>query len=134
MVFKMLKSTKRSIGLVAALGLGVVGSANAVEIQKELLIKYQNKNIVECVAKFSFCQTSEIIKRADVLLCCDGGLMHASNSVGTAIIPLFARLTPAMQLTQAVEAYTLFDKDDVNNIGYESVVNEYKEYLKKSKQ
>lgn len=106
-----------------------VGSSNATQTAVQLTQKFDESNIINCVAKYSFCQTAEIIKRADVVLCCDGGLMHASNAVGTTIIPLFARLTPTMQLTNAIESYALFDKNDVNNIDYKDIVTSYCEYF-----
>lgn len=106
-----------------------IGSSNAIDIAEELTKKFDNKSIINCVAKFTFSQTAEVISRADVQLCCDGGLMHAANGVGTTIIPLFAHLTPQMQLTDAINAFALFDKHNVNNIDEKSIIAKYKEYL-----
>ena len=108
-----------------------IGSSNATKIAENLTKKFINKSIINCVAKFTFSQTAEIISRADVQLCCDGGLMHAANGVGTTIIPLFAHLTPQMQLTQAINAFPLFDKNNVNNIDEKSIIEKYKLYLVK---
>ena len=68
------------------------------------------------VAKFTFNQTTEIINQAKLLICCDGGLMHAANAVETPIIPLFARLQEQMQLTSSIKAFPIFDPTNVNNI------------------
>jgi len=106
-----------------------IGSSNAKDIARILLEKFDNKNIINCVDKYSFCQTAQIIKTADVLLTCDGGLMHAANGVGTTIIPLFARLTPEMQLSKAIRSFPLFDKNNVNNIQYTDIIKNYKMYL-----
>ena len=106
-----------------------IGSSNAIEIAEKLTKKFDNKPIINYVAKFTFSQTAEIIRRANVQLCCDGGLMHAGNAVETSIIPLFAHLTPQMQLTDAIEAFPLFDKQNVNNIEVKSIIEKYKIYL-----
>ena len=104
-----------------------IGSSNAQDMAKELLNQFSKNNIFDCVAKYSFIQTAQIIKKSKILLCCDGGLMHASNAVGTPIVPIFARLTPQMQLTDAVQAFPLFDESDVNNISVEAVLEKYNE-------
>ena len=102
-----------------------IGSGNASNIAKELLDQFSESNIFDCVGKYSFNQTAQIIKQSRILLCCDGGLMHASNAVNTPIVPLFARLTPKMQQTDAVTAFPLFDQKDVNNISADDVLKKY---------
>ena len=62
-----------------------------------------------------------------ILLCCDGGLMHAANSVSTPIVPLFARLSEQMQLTNSICSFSLFDELDVNNIPFEDICDMYLE-------
>jgi len=104
-----------------------IGSGNAKNVAKDLLSQFLKNNVFDCVAKYSFNQTAQIIKQAQILLCCDGGLMHASNAVNTPVIPLFARLTPQMQLTNVINAHPLFDKTDVNNISVEAVLKKYDE-------
>jgi heptosyltransferase-2 len=102
-----------------------IGSANAKDKAKEFLNQFSEANIFNCVAKYSFNQTAQIIQKAKILLCCDGGLMHAANAVTTPIVPLFARLTSQMQLTDVITAFPLFDKEDVNNIPVNDVLGEY---------
>lgn len=102
-----------------------VGSDNAKESAKALAEGFTCDNIFDCVAKFTFNQTAQIIKGANILLCCDGGLMHSANAVKTPILPLFARLTPSMQLTESIQAFPLFDANDVNNIPVEDVLVKY---------
>jgi len=104
-----------------------IGSSNAKDIAKKLVDQFSKRNMLDCVGRFSFNQTAQIIKQAQILLCCDGGLMHASNAVNTPIIPLFARLTPQMQLTDAIHAFPLFDKSDVNNIPVKKILEKYNE-------
>ena len=104
-----------------------IGAANAKDIAQELSNQFYKSNIFNYVAKYSFNQTAQIIKQAKILLCCDGGLMHASNAVNTPVVPLFARLTPQMQLTDAIHAFPLFDRNDVNNILVEEILEKYNE-------
>ena len=79
------------------------------------------------MSKLTFNQTGEIIRQANVLLCCDGGLMHAANALDVRIIPLFARLTADMQLTKSSRSHPLFDSTDVNNIPVEDIILKYNE-------
>ena len=102
-----------------------IGSNNAKEASRKLLDRFTDDSIFNYVDKFSFNQTVQIINNAKILLCCDGGLMHSANAVNTPVIPLFARLTPQMQLTDATCAFPLFDKSDVNNISVKAVLKKY---------
>jgi hypothetical protein len=108
----------------------LVGSDNGIETAKQLTDKFSNYNLISYVSKCSFNQTAEIINRADLLLCCDGGLMHAANAMQTPIIPLFARLSEKMQLTDSICAFGLFNKYDVNNIDTREVCKMYKKWQK----
>ena len=107
------------------LNLVFVGSDNAKESAKALTETFPRDNIFNCVAKFTFNQTAQIIKGANILLCCDGGLMHSANAVNTPILPLFAKLTPLMQLTESIQAFPLFDANNVNNIPVEDILVKY---------
>jgi hypothetical protein len=107
------------------LNLVFVGSDNAIESAKALTEAFPLDNIFNCVAKFTFNQTAQIIKGASILLCCDGGLMHSANAVNTPILPLFAKLTPLMQLTESIQAFPLFDANNVNNIPVEDILVKY---------
>ena len=105
----------------------LIGSENAKDYAKTILGKFSHANVFSCVAKFTFNQTAQIINQAEILLCCDGGLMHAANAFNTIIVPLFAYLNEDMQLTESNFAYTLFDKRDVNNIRVQDILQKYNE-------
>ena len=105
----------------------LIGSDNAKDSAKVIFDKFSNHNVINCVAKFTFKQTTEIINQAKILFCCDGGLMHSANAVKTPIISLFARLEANMQLTESICAFPLFDKRDVNNILVEDILQKYNE-------
>jgi ADP-heptose:LPS heptosyltransferase len=106
-----------------------VGSENAKESAQALTKSFPQDNIFNFVAKFTFSQTVQIIKGSNILLCCDGGLMHSANAVKTPIVPLFARLPPIILLTDPIKAFPLFDDTDVNNISAEDIVLKYLEAI-----
>jgi len=112
------------------LNIVLLGSSNAKDISKRLLNKMPVKNLFNCVDKFTFNQTAQIIKKSQVLLCCDGGLMHAANAVNTPIVSLFARLTPTMQLTDNIVSFSIYDSTDVNNITVKNILEEYSKCIK----
>jgi ADP-heptose:LPS heptosyltransferase len=111
------------------LNIVLVGSDNGSEIAKKITLEFKDNNVFNYVARYSFNQTSQIISQAHILFCCDGGLMHAANALNKTIIPLFARLTPEMQLTDCAKAFPLFDYQNVNNIKAEDVVERYYEAI-----
>ena len=108
----------------------LLGSKNAEDSISKLLNLNLSHNIINCVNQYTFNQTSQIIKGAKLLLCCDGGLMHSANAVGTPIISIFARLSPKMQLTQSIKAITFYDQKDVNNILAKDIISKYKDFPK----
>ena len=103
----------------------LIGSDNAKDSAKVIFDKFSDYNVINCVAKFTFNQTSQIIKQAQILLCCDGGLMHSANAVNTPIVALFAKLTAQMQLTESICAFSLYDKNNVNNISIQQILKKY---------
>ena len=105
----------------------LIGSDNAKDSAKVIFDKFSDYNVINCVAKFTFNQTSQIIKQAQILLCCDGGLMHSANAVNTPIVALFAKLTAQMQLTESICAFSLYDKNNVNNISVQKILKKYNE-------
>ena len=104
-----------------------VGSSNGESYAKTIMDQFKNFNVFNCVSKFSFAQTAHIIEQGQILLCCDGGLMHAACAVNTSIIPLFARVNQQMRLTKSISAFPLFDNKDVNNINIDDIYNKYLE-------
>jgi len=118
-VIEKLVANNKDINIV------LIGSGNAKDTSEKLMEKITLKNLFNCVDKFSFKQTTQIIKKSQVLLCCDGGLMHAANAVNTPIVALFARLTPKMQLTENIVSFPLFNATNVNNISVKSILEEY---------
>ena len=105
----------------------LIGSDNAKDSAAIIFDKFSKRNVVNCVAKFTFKQTAEIINQAKMLFCCDGGLMHPANALKTPIIGLFARQGPDILLTESICAFSLFDKRDVNNILVEDILQKYNE-------
>lgn len=88
--------------------------------------KYPDRIIYDCLSRFTFIQTSEIIKKSKILICCDDRLLHATNSVSTQSVALFARLAPRMQLSEKVICFSVYD-EDVNNIDISLVLKKYEE-------
>ena len=107
------------------LNIVIIGSDNGITLAQDLMASFKSQNLFNCVAQFSFNQTAQIIYKAKLLLCCDGGLMHAGNSVNTTIVPLLSRLSSKMQLTDSIQDFSIFDKEDVNNIDTEIIVKKY---------
>ena len=115
------------IKLNNSLKIVLIGSGNGKKTADLILNKFSNDSVISYVSKFTFNQTAELICQAKFIVCCDGGLMHAANAVGTTNVSLLAKLDSDMQLTEANNSFPIFDNSDVNNISVESVVNRCQE-------
>ena len=110
----------------------LVGSENGKDCAKLIMSKFPNGQVVDCVGKYSYKETSSIISKSRIFIGCDGGLMHAANCFNRILVPLFARLEPKMQLTESMLAFSEFDKNDVNNISVDAVMRNFDRAFKVS--
>jgi ADP-heptose:LPS heptosyltransferase len=108
----------------------LVGSYNGIEISNLLQGKFKDGQLINYVSKLSFNQTAQILKQSKYTICCDGGLMHAANSLGVSSVVLLAKLDEDMQLTKASKCLSLFDDMNVNNISIEDIINKCKKISK----
>jgi heptosyltransferase-2 len=103
----------------------LLGSHNAKNIANIILKEFPKQNIFNFVDKLSFNQSAGVIKKSQVVFCCDGGLMHAANAVNAENITLFARLSPKMLLTENKNSTNIYDKENVNNIPSKDILSKY---------
>jgi heptosyltransferase-2 len=101
----------------------LIGSLNGKKIAKQIMREFSNNNILNYTSELTFNQTAEIMKHAMFSICCDGGLMHASNAVDATSVVLLAKLNQDMQLTEANRCLYLYDSYDVNNIKVEKILD-----------
>ena len=106
-----------------------VGSKNALRTSKQLLNIFPKDQLLDFTSILSFNQTAEVIRKSEVFLCCDGGLMHAATALDSKIVSLFARLTPEMLLPKNTNLYSLYDQENVNNIRPSKVISKYYEAI-----
>jgi ADP-heptose:LPS heptosyltransferase len=118
---------KKLIQLDNKLKIILIGSRNGHDHANEIMRIFSNENVLNYVSQFTFNQTAELISRARYCICCDGGLMHASNSVGATTVTLLARLNRRMQLTDANNSFSIYDGSNVNNISINNIINLCKE-------
>lgn len=104
----------------------LIGSSNAQNQSNELISRFTNYHFINLVSKLTFNQTAEVIKHSKLLICCDGGLMHAANAVNANVIALIARLKQEMLFVNK-NSITIFDEKDVNNIEVEEVYKRFEQ-------
>ena len=107
----------------------LLGSDNGKLAEKKILDQFSTPNLISYISRLTFNQTAEVISRANLLFCCDGGLMHAANSFSIKTISLFARLDAEMQLTSSCRSFPIFDQVDMNNISVENIMLKYDEAI-----
>lgn len=106
------------------LPLVLLGSANGLDMRDRLL-GTAAQPLHDLVDRLSLPETAEVIRRAALTVCADGGLMHVANAVGTPQVILLADfVTPALRLTPANRALTLYHRDEVSALAPELVASQ----------
>ena len=105
----------------------ILGSKNALSLAQKIQDKF-GENVVSYVNKLSFLETSKIIGKSELLLCCDGGLMHAAHSLNIPTISLFAKVKPELRLTNKIKNISIYDSSDVNNIKPSEIFEKYLDF------
>ncbi len=99
----------------------LVGSQDAKN-SANLIYNKNPDRVVNLVGKCSFKQSAQVINKSKLLVCADGGLLHAANAVKTPIIGLFYYIDPAVRLIDVNKSYGLIDKTNINNINNNRIV------------
>jgi len=107
----------------------LIGSNNGQKLSKQITLNLKGRKIINLVNKTSFIEAAMIASKSKVLLCCDGGLMHAANALGGKSLVLFSRVLPELRLTLSSNAISIYDKEDVSNIKPEAIFSELKEII-----
>lgn len=103
----------------------LIGLQNAQKEAENITLKH-SKIVTNMVGQCSFNQTAQIIKKSRLLLCCDGGLLHAANAVQTPVVALFYYIKPMARLIKINTSYALLDKENINNISIDEIVAKVK--------
>ncbi len=110
----------------------LVGAKNAIIEAEKIQSNYPNK-IINMVNRISFNQTAQVIKKSRLLICADGGLLHAANAVQTPIMALFYYIEPMVRLIKINPSYSLLDKNDINNISVINIIEKIKKLENKTR-
>jgi len=105
----------------------LIGSDNAIQQALEIVEKFSEHNFLNFVARLTFNQTIEVIRKSKLLLCCDGGLLHGATAINANTLALLARLTPEMLLTKNTSAVSLYADKNVNTITVNDILSKYHE-------
>lgn len=104
----------------------LIGSIGACK-DADYISKANPNNVINMVGKCSFKQSARIIQKSQLLICADGGLLHAANAVNTAVISLFYYIDPLVRLVDSNKSIGLVDKQDINNISIDSIIEKINE-------
>jgi hypothetical protein len=99
----------------------LVGASDAKEESVSICKQYPN-NVVSFVGGCTFNQTAQVINKSIMLICADGGLMHAANAVKTPILGLFHELDPSVRFIKSNRSFGLTDKWCIDNISIKEIV------------
>ncbi len=103
----------------------LIGSKQAKNEAKFIIQKAPDV-VLNMVGKCTFQQSAQIIKKSTMLICADGGLLHAANAVNTPIVGLFYYIDPQTRLIALNKSYGLVDKNSINNISINKIVEKIK--------
>lgn len=99
----------------------LIGAKEAKDEADLICINYPGQ-VNSAVGRFTFNQTAQVIKKSTLLVCSDGGLLHAANAVKTPIVGLFYSFSPSIRLIESNKSVGLTDKASIDNIHVEEVV------------
>jgi heptosyltransferase-2 len=103
----------------------LIGSEQAKN-EAKLILKNASGVIFNMVGECTFQQSAQIIKKSTMLICADGGLLHASNAVETPVIGLFYYINPEVRLIALNKSYGLMNKENIDNISVSKIVEKIK--------
>lgn len=102
------------------------------ESEKEALSIYEQhpKQVMSLVGTLSFNQTAKVISQSELLICADGGLLHAANAFLTPVVCLFHEINPSTRLITSNKSVGLIEKVNIDNIKAEEIVDKVKQLKK----
>jgi heptosyltransferase-2 len=104
----------------------VLVGANEAKEEASLICEKSSGKVISFVGECTFNQTAQVISRATMLICADGGLLHAANAVATPIVGLFHEVDPCARLVEANKSFGLMNKENINNINVIDIIKKAK--------
>lgn len=95
----------------------LVGGANGRFVRDAILAGPGAAAVIDRVDCHPLPEVFEILRRATLAACADGGLLHVANAARTSTVSLFAeRIEPEYRLTQANRSFALYSASEVSDI------------------
>lgn len=112
----------------------LVGSANGLTTSEEISNQYFKKiTIHNYVNQLSILKSRDLISQANLLIACDGGLMHVGHTTSTPSISLFRTQEPSeFRLTKKCHSMPIQSTGDVSEITPELLFNTLLDFLHQS--
>ena len=104
----------------------VLIGAKQAKNEAKFIMQKASGMVFNMVGECTFQQSAQIIKKSTLLICADGGLLHAANAVGTPVVGLFYYINPQVRLITLNKSYGLVDKNNINNISINKIVEKIK--------
>jgi heptosyltransferase-2 len=102
----------------------LLGAANGEAMRDAILAKPRAVPVIDRVNRHPLPEVYEILCRASVAVCADGGLLHVANAARVPTVSLFAeRIDPGYRLTPANDSIALYAPGEVSEIEPERVAN-----------
>ena len=95
----------------------LLGAANGAAARDAVVANPRAGVVLDHVDRHSLPEVFEILHRAEVAVCADGGLLHVAHAAGTPTVALFAeRIQPEYRLTPANRSLALYSRSEVSDI------------------
>ncbi len=117
-VVELLLSRRPDLQLV------LLGSENGDAPAREILDRFPDRKIIDCINKYDLARTATVVDKCALVVCADGGLLHVAGAVATPTVCLFAQEYPAFRYTPSDRFRALRSEQNVNTIEPEAVVRE----------
>jgi heptosyltransferase-2 len=108
------------VAAMRAAGVGeplvLVGAANGAA-ERDRILESAGAGVIDRVDRHSLPEVYEILRRATLAVCADGGLLHLANAARTPTVALFAeRIDPGYRLTPANRSVAFHHPVEVSRI------------------
>jgi heptosyltransferase-2 len=99
----------------------LLGAANG-RAERDRILATAAAGVIDRVERHALPEVYEILRRATLAVCADGGLLHVANAARTPTVSLFAeRIDPAYRLTPANRSIAFYDAIEVSRIAPQAI-------------
>lgn len=102
----------------------LIGSDNGLAMRDQIVAAQTGMTLIDRVAKHTLGEVQALMRRCDLVVCADGGLLHLAHTAHVPVVTLFAGISePRFRLTSANRTQWRYGAEWVNDVLAADLVN-----------